>query len=377
MQFQNVIGQQEAKQQLLGMWQSNHLPHALLIAGQEGTGTLPMALSLAQFIFCEAKTETDACGKCPNCGKTAKLEHADLHLSFPTIKVDGVKEVVSGNFLKPFRKFCAEQPYGSVFDWLQYINAENKQGNISAEECQIIIEKLNLKSYEGGSKVMIIWEPEYLGKAGNILLKLIEEPPANTIIILVASSIDNVLPTIISRVQTIKLPPTKKADIEQSLLQYYEITAERAQQIAMMCEGNYNQAQHLVSHIENDLFPLTRQWFNILFTNNGIESIKFSEDVAKMGREIQKSLLTYIIHLLQATLKQRYTGRCHLANEELAFVQKLANTSLSFEALSQMINLLSDTVYLIQRNANSKMQLQALSIKMMRTIQNKKVSSLV
>lgn len=153
------------------MWQRDVFPHALMLIGSEGTGGLPMALALAQYVFCENKSATDSCGHCPNCGKVAKLEHADLHLSFPSIPPKPGSKALSKHFHKQFRDFVQQTPYGTTYDWLQFINAENKQGNITAEECRDIIDMLNLKSYEGGSKVQIIWRPEYLGKEGNILLK--------------------------------------------------------------------------------------------------------------------------------------------------------------------------------------------------------------
>ena len=188
MLFSNVVGQQAAKEGLLKMWHNNVFPHALLISGEEGTGGLPMALALAQYIFCENKTASDACGKCAGCSKAAKLEHADLHMSFPSIPPKPGVKAMSRLFITEFREFIQQTPYGTTYDWLQHINAENKQGNITAEECREIIDTLNLKSYEGGKKVQIIWRPEYLGKEGNILLKLIEEPPRDTILILIAES---------------------------------------------------------------------------------------------------------------------------------------------------------------------------------------------
>src|SRR5580658_8381731 len=171
MQFRNVVGQQAAKDGILKMWRNNVFPHALLVSGPEGTGGLPMGLAIAQYIFCENKSETDSCGKCAGCSKAAKLEHADLHLSFPSIPPKPGVKAMSRLYMPEFREFIQQSPYGTTYDWLQHINAENKQGNITAEECREIIDTLNLKSYEGGNKVQIVWRPEYLGKEGNILLK--------------------------------------------------------------------------------------------------------------------------------------------------------------------------------------------------------------
>lgn len=376
MLFADVIGQDAAKAHLLGMWQQNHLPHALLICGPEGTGGLPLALALAQFVLCEHKTNHDACGHCPNCHKIAKLEHADVHFSFPSIKPDKKKEVLSDYYIKEFRKFILDQPYDTLYNWLQYIQAENKQGNISADECRAIIEKLNLKAYEGGKKVMIIWRPEFLGKEGNMLLKLIEEPPIDTLIVLVAESIEEILPTIMSRVQQIKLPPIKASDLAQALI-YKGANEKRAQQVANIAEGSFIAALRLLTEEENDLFPQARNWFNLLFTNNGVGLAKFADELSKTGREQQKNFLHYVIHLLETTLKQRFTHHCNLSDEESTFVQKLAATHLSFETINTMIDEIGKTSYYIQRNASGKIQVHALCIKLMSAIQNKKLSSLV
>src|SRR5690606_26038094 len=178
--------------------------------GKEGVGGLPLAISFAQYIFCENKSQDDSCGQCASCLKIAKLMHPDLHFTFPTI---GAKPNFSKNYLPQFRDFVRQTPYAGAFDWLQSIQAENKQGNISADECRDIIDRLNLTAFESGYKIQIIWRPEYLGKEGNMLLKLIEEPPENTLIFLVAENEEDILNTILSRTQKVLLPPLSAADI--------------------------------------------------------------------------------------------------------------------------------------------------------------------
>jgi DNA polymerase-3 subunit delta' len=163
MLFQDVAGQAAAKRSLVQMWQGGRMPHAILLLGREGTGGLPLSLAFAQYVLCEAKTDQDSCGACANCQKVQRLEHADLHLSFPSIKYKPSEPTKSAYFIKEFRQFVHNTPYGTTYDWLQEIEAENKQGNISAEECRIIINDLSLKSYEGSTKIMIMWRPEYLG----------------------------------------------------------------------------------------------------------------------------------------------------------------------------------------------------------------------
>ena len=375
MLMSQVVGLPEVKRGLLAMWQNNQLPHAMLFVGQEGTGGLPLALAFAQFVFCTNKQGGEACGSCADCHKASRLEHADLHVTFPSIPPKPNTKAMSRHFIQPFREFIAQSPYGTTYDWLQYIDAENKQGNITAEECREIIDTLNLKSYEGGRKVQIIWRPEYLGKEGNILLKLIEEPPAGTIIILVAEDTNEVLGTILSRTQIIRLPPLSAADIAQGLSDRSLADPRKAAQIAHIANGSFTEAISLVRHTENDLFPDVRRWFNALFTNNGIELTKLVDEWAKSGREQQKNFLQYVIHLLEQTIRVRYLPQVPpaLPEEEAQFVIKLAGHKVTFESLQLMIKEISKTMYYIERNAHSKTQLLALSIRLVHAIQGREL----
>jgi DNA polymerase-3 subunit delta' len=368
--FSSVPGQAAAKDGLLGMWANNTFPHALLITGAEGTGGLPLALALAQYIFCESKTATDSCGKCPGCSKINRLEHADLHLSFPSVSHKQGQKPMSRHHMQEFREFVKQTPYGTTYEWLQFIDADNKQGNITADECREIIEILYLKSYEGGKKVLLMWRPEYLGKEGNILLKLIEEPPPDTIMIFVAEKRDDILMTIRSRTQEVRLNPLTASEIADALVNRNQADERVATQIGMMAGGSYTHALHLLRHSENDLFPDVRKIFNMLFTNNGVELSKIVDEWAKAGREQQKNLLNYIIYLLEYTIRAKYapTLNIPLPASEAEFVKKLATTKLTFLGLAAMNKVLGETIYYIERNGHTKTQLHAMLIKMHRIV---------
>ena len=375
MQFSKVVGQDFAKEGIIKMYEQGHFPHALMLAGKEGTGGLPFALALAQYIFCENKTGQDSCGVCAACNKVGKLEHADLHISFPSIAPKPGTKAMSRYHMGDFREFVHQTPYGSTYDWLQFINAENKQGNITAEECREIIDTLNLKSYEGGKKILIMWRPEYLGKEGNILLKLIEEPPADTIMIFVAEDTEDILATILSRTQLIRLAPLSANSIAQALMLRNHTDEKKALQVGHMANGSFAEALKLVQHNENDLFPEVRNWFNALFTNNGIAIAKFAEEWSKAGREQQKNFLHYVVQLLEHAIRSRYMPekQAGLPAEEQQFAQKLGNMKISFEAMQQMTEAISKTIYYIERNAHTKTQLHSLSLKLVYSIQNRQV----
>ena len=374
MQFKDVVGQNPAKDGLLQMWHNDLLPHALMLAGPEGSGGLALGLALIQYIFCENKSEIDSCGACPNCRKVGKLEHADVHMSFPNIPPKPNTKGMSRLYLPEFREFIRQTPYGSTFDWLQHINAENKQGNITADECREIIDTLNLKSYEGGKKALVMWRPEYLGKEGNILLKMIEEPPKDTVMIFIAEDMDDILPTIKSRTQTVKLAPLQPRDIAEMLIMRSNVEPDKAGQIAHLAQGSYAEALRLLKEGDNDLFPSVKELFNHIFTKNGVGITKFAEEWSKAGREQQKNYLHYIIQLLEQCIRAIYTPDVQLSlpNAEADFVRKLA-TRVSFEMLTGVIEVLNDTIFYIERNANSKTQLHAMAIKMQCIVQGREI----
>ncbi|MBS1782043.1 MAG: hypothetical protein JSS78_03155 [Bacteroidetes bacterium] len=370
MLFSQVAGQRIAKTGLLQLWKGNRLPHALLFVGAEGTGGLPLAFALAQYALCTNKRDEDSCGQCANCRKVSRLEHADLHLTFPAISPKPNTKALSRFFMQEFREFVTQTPYGSTFDWLQFINAENKQGNIPAEECREIIDSLNLKSYEGGKKIQIIWRAEYLGKEGNILLKLIEEPPAETLLILVAENLEGILPTILSRTQIVRLVPLSPADLAQALSERSLADSKKAAQIAHLSNGSFTEALRLVRDTDNDLYPAVRRWFNAMFTGDGIEVSKLADEWSKLGREQQKSILHYTIQLLEQSVRVRFMAHTlpTLPQEEAEFVRRLAAMQLKPTIINEMVNYISKCIYHIERNVHGKTALHVLSLKIIYAI---------
>lgn len=375
MHFRDVTGQSLAKEGLLNLWHSGKMPHALMMVGKEGTGGLPLALALIQYIFCEDKQERDSCGRCASCIKVQKLAHPDLHISFPSIPPKPGQKASSKAYMNEFREFVHQSPYGSTFDWLQFINAENKQGNITAEECRDIIDALNLTAFEGGYKVQLIWRPEYLGKEGNILLKLIEEPPTHTLILMVAEELEDVLKTILSRTQQVHLLPLTATEITNTLVSRNGTEPRRAAQVAQLAEGSYTNALQLLHYTGNDLLAPLREWFNGIFTHNGITINKWVEDMAKTGREQQKNFLLFsqqlLAHALRMTLIPGFNPA--LPEDEAVFAGKLAQRNFSPEIFRQMDEAINKTIYHIERNAHSKTQLLFLSLQMQYFIQGQEL----
>lgn len=351
MLLSKIIGQQALAIQLAQMASGGRLPHSLLFLGKEGCGKLALAIALAQYVLCENKTETDSCGRCRSCIKASKLIHPDLHFSYPTIGTN----VKSEQFLPQWRKAMAENPYLNVNQWLQEIGAENKQGNINKEECNNIIKKLSLKIFEGSHKILIMWLPEYLGKEGNRLLKLIEEPPENTLFIFVAQNQDLILNTILSRCQIVKIAPIRDEAFVKYLVAEKEVLQEKAMAIAHLAEGNFNQIQQLLTDATNDNAQLFLDWMRKCYKGNGIELVNWVNQFAKLGRENQKHFLRYALHFMREYMVLKLTGQenLRLQQQELKTAKNLTKV-IAFPQIEAITNLLNDCSYYVERNAHPK-----------------------
>jgi len=397
MQFKDIVGQQAIKQHLIEMVEQNRLSHALLFLGKEGSGALPLALAFAQFIVCQPTASPvvedlfggmSALENKPtyispeeienqeSFQRAEKLIHPDLHFSYPVIPKKTGDKPKSSDYITEWREFIKQSPYSNVYDWLQFIGAENKQGNITAEECNDIMRQLSLKSFESEYKVLVLWMPEYLGKEGNKLLKLIEEPPANTLFILVAEDEEQILPTILSRCQLVKIPALENKEIEEALVERANASAETATQVAAICEGNYREALQLLQHNEEDWQGLLKEWLNSTLRGGPIKQVKFAEDISKLGREKQKQFLRYFNHLIGQSIRIKILGgdTFAIAESEKDFALRL-NKIASVSQQKAIIEELDKASYYIERNANGKMLFQALTIKMYHILQNKVVAS--
>jgi len=397
MTFSEIIGQKDVKKQLIELVQHNRLSHALLFLGKEGSGALPLALAFAQYVTCEKvqgkhtaiqagpslfgdpepvtsykQLVTDSCGICPACQKAQQLIHPDIHFSYPTVTKKAGEKPIATDFITEWREFIKLNPYGNLFDWIELIKEkENSQGKITSRECDEIIKKLSLKSFESEYKVLILWMPEELEKEGNKLLKIIEEPPANTLFILVAENEELILPTIVSRCQLIKIPALENKEIEEALISRNKTEASIARQVASVSEGNYREALQLVQHAEEDWQSLLREWLNAMLKNGPVAQAKWVEEISRLGREKQKQFLRYFNHLLEQAILLKATGNTPGAfGTERDFAERL-NKIAGIEQQQAIIEEIDKASYYIERNANGKMLFHALTIKLYHIIQDK------
>ena len=376
MLFNQIIGQKHIKNHLQVSAESGRIPHAQLFVGKEGSGTLPMAIAYAQFLLCNSSESSEACNL-----KCEKLQHPDLHFSFPVTTNDAVKKhPVSNLFLEDWREFMKEQPYGSLFNWLQHIGVENKQGNIGVDEAETVVKRLQLKSYEGGFKVMLIWMAEKMNiAAANKLLKLIEEPPNKTVFILITENEEQIINTIKSRCQALHFPVLSEQDIATALVERERCSESEAATIAQQAEGNYNKAVQLLNNDGADL--VFEEWFvtwiRTAFKAKGNASvvqqlIEWSETIAKSGRETQKRFLEYCLQFFRQALLLNYKSN------DLVFMETQTGFDLSkfapFVHGGNILDIekeLNDAMYHIERNGNAKIILLDLSMKLTRFLHKK------
>ena len=375
--FKDVIGQNHIKSHLKSTTEKGRIPHAQLFVGKEGFGTLPMAIAYAQFLLTVNANDQESCRI-----KCEKLVHPDMHFAFPVTSNDKVKKhPISNLFLEDWRTFIKEQSYGSLYNWLQLIGVENKQGLIGVDEAESIVKSLQLKSYEGGFKVMIIWMAEKMNvSAANKLLKLIEEPPKDTVFILCTEDDEQIINTIKSRCQAIFFPALSEEDIAQALITTEKISESVAYKVAHQAEGNYNKALHLLHHDSSDIIFETWfiTWIRTAFKAKGNAAIvkqlvEWSDEIAKSGRETQKRFLKYCLQFFRQAMLLNYNSEkiVFLETETPGFDLKKFAPFVHSGNILEISEEISSAMYHIERNGNAKIILLDLSIKLTRLLHTK------
>jgi DNA polymerase III subunit delta' len=367
MQFKHISGQAAVKQRLINTVNDNRVSHAQLFLGPEGSGSLALAIAYAQYLSCEDRQPDDSCGVCSSCRKYQKLMHPDLHFSYPFFAKD--KNDTALSFIEQWREALLGNTYLSLDIWRSYLDAENKQANINIAECHQIIKKLSFKPFESVYKVLILWLPEYLDKEGNALLKIIEEPQPNTLFLLVAQNQDQILNTILSRTQLVKIPALSYDDIKNELMENHHQTEFAAAEIAYLSIGNMTEALAMLQQENKSYHTLFVQWLRLCFSNKGPEVMGFVEQAAKMGRENQKNFLRYGISFIrECCLLMAGAGTLvHLPALELETAQKM--TAVMNAAIAQAISAeLEKAHYHVERNANPKILFLDVSLQLIKIL---------
>lgn len=358
MLFADIPGLNETKATLISAVKTHHVAHAQLLMGKEGSAALSLALAFATYINCEDKQENDSCGVCPSCFKFKKLIHPDLHFVFPVSTTKTVtKDPMASLFMKEWRGFVGENPFGNLNAWANYIGAENKQLNISVEESRNIIKTVSLKSFEAEYKILIIWMAEQMHpSASNAILKVLEEPPAKTIFLLITEQPEKILTTIQSRTQKIIVRSFSDEEVKNFLIKKYNLEEKNASRIAYLADGNMNEAIRLMGEEEEDHHQMFRDWMRICYKGGNVgELVEWCDMYSKLGKESQKNLLYYGLSMMRESLVYRVAGErlLRLEDEELKFVSNFSKV-LSEEKISRISEILNEAAAHIERNANPK-----------------------
>jgi DNA polymerase III subunit delta' len=365
MLFGEIVGHEALKNTLVASVQRNHVAHAQLFHGPVGSANLALALAYATYLNCEDRQPHDACGRCAACVKMQKLVHPDFHHIFPVASTKKIKDNESDAFLPLWRQFVRESPYQTLSDWLDFIGADNKQGNISAEEARHIIKKLSLKPFEGTFKILLLWQPELLNVySANALLKILEEPPANTIFLLVCNDANRLLTTILSRTQRVAVPAFDDTDILQQL-QQQGIPSAKAQQATYLSEGNMAKAIKLATESGLDQHMWFADWMRRCYKPDLVGLVKLADEYDAQSKETQKNLLEYSLRLFRDLMlfQNEILDLIRLQDEEMDFVQKFSK-ALKPQVIERVTPLLSEAHYHLERNARAKMVFLDLSLQL-------------
>ena len=374
MQFKNIIGQEQIKNVLIKMSGNQRIAHALLFMEHPGSGALPLAVAFAQLLNCENPQPDDSCGMCISCKHYQKLSHPDLHFVLPVNSTDNIKKAKTDLFIHKWQQAFLQDPYLSIQDWYDIIGIEKKQGLIAAEESSIIIHKLFLKNFEGKYKVLIMWHADKMNAAtSNKLLKILEEPPDNTVFILITERYESILPTILSRTQLIKIPQPDTDVLTNYIKTHYQMEVNKAANIVRLSGNNINRIQELLGKdsISNQQEGDFIEWMRMCW-NMGKDYKKLMalvEDFSKQSRDMQRSFLFFALDTARECLISNMAGLRYSRFTETSFP--------GFEKFSKMIKpeniepftkALEEAAYHIERNANAKILFLDLSFKMHRIL---------
>lgn len=373
MKFSEITGQENVKRLLIYSAKAKRIPHALLFDGPEGTGKLPLAIAYARYINCENPSDTDSCDSCPSCNKYKKLIHPDLHFVFPIIK-GTLSKAVCDDFIKEWREFVLDCAYFTPVQWYSFIGKEKGQGVIYSEEAGEIIRKLNLKTYEAEYKCMIVWLPEkFHPVTANKLLKILEEPPDNTVFILISENTDDVLQTLLSRCQLIKIPSIDDVSLYNSLKEMYSNPEHEIRNAAMLADGNFIKARSVIENSEenqvflNHFMSLMRNAYQKKIS----ELITWSEEISRISLEKQKEFLLYTLRIIRDNffINVGLSNRIMQSENEKGFSDKFhpfINTNNVF-SLEENIR---KAYFHLERNGKPKLIFMDLSFSVMSVIKS-------
>lgn len=372
MLFADIIGNESIKKALLYEANEGRVSHAQLFFGAEGSAKLPLAIAFANYLLCENPSKSDACGQCESCQKVSSLVHPDLHFIFPIVLDAKAKIASSDDRMREWISFVQKNKYFDLSTWQEYLEELGKNAVIGVEESRHILQKLALKSYSGKYKIMILWLPEKMNpSAANKLLKMLEEPPEQTLFFLVSDNTETILPTIMSRTQSLRVAPFTVDEVATHLEKKHAIDKKVAKSIANLSQGNMVEAIQMAQgdvnqHIYFDLFV---KMMRTAYAANAFDLMTVADELAALEKEQQKSFIKYGLHLFRESIILNYMKGelTNLKNEEQEFLAKFAKF-INNHNISELQDDFNDAFYHLERNANPKILFTDVVIRLTKLI---------
>ena len=371
MLFREILCNNNIKRKLLSSYHNSMIPHSQFFFGKSGSPNLVLAIAYSQYLMCKKKNKVDSCGRCESCIKYKKFTHPDLHFIFPLASVNKTKPL-SINFIKYWQNILLDKVYFSHFDWLNLINLENKKSIINVDEIKNLTRKIYLKPYESNIKVIIIWMPEKMNnQASNKILKILEEPPSNTYIIFVGNSKDELLPTVLSRLQITYIPNFTDSEINEYLISL-GVDSSKSNVISKLVDGDLSKAISLTSNktndsvLEEDFITWMRLCFSLIKKNNSNDLILFLGKISKYSRENQIIFLSYSLSIFRdafmTNIGQKNLKKIIFLSENFNFNK--FSSFINFHNFEKIVNLFNQSILNLERNANSNLLYLDISIKL-------------
>lgn len=372
MQFKDVVGQEKVKEHLLAEVKSNRVSHAQMLLGPEGSGKLPLAIAFAQFLLCDNPGRKDSCGECPNCKKVNSHTHPDVHFVYPVVVSKTDKVASSDDLRSEWNEMVTKRVYFGLNNWLEYNDSLGKNPIIGVDESRSIMKKLSLKSYSDKYKIMIIWMPEKMNaQAANKLLKILEEPPAKTIFLLLCNNSEQILPTILSRTQIVNIPSLSSEEIQTYLQKQLNADKDVVASIANLSQGNLVRA---IDALQGDssqhaYFELFVKLMRSAYAANPVDLMNVSDEIAGLDRERQKNFVLYGLHIFRESIIMNYMKDqlLNLTHEESEFLKKFARF-INNQNITELCDEFNNAYYHIERNANAKILFSDLVIKLTKLV---------
>lgn len=379
MKFSEVIGQQQVAERLRQLADQQRVPHAIMICGPQGAGKMALAIAFASYLLGEREDETQIAEKERNSvAMVRKLEHPDLHFSFPVFKTKSMSadhKVTSDDFMKDWLQFIKQGPYFTLNQWTGTIGVENQQTKIYVGESDLLTRKLSLTASQGGYKVAIIWLPEKMNaECANKMLKLLEEPTPRTVFILVPEEPEKIIETIRSRTQQIYIKAIQQEEIKKALIRQRGLDEQNATRIARMANGNWLKAlEELDSENEKRQFlELFISLMRLTYTKQLGELKTWSENVASLGREKQKRMMEYFLHMVRENFMYNFNQPqlSYMTQDEENFASKFA-PFINEANVIQITEQMQRTIPEIMQNANPKILFYDMALQLIILIRKK------